>query len=80
MTYNNKACFQVRGCRPVLVNFVHWKDREEVLRKSHFLRGSNVYVTEDLSRKLREHRQELQKSARQVGRHSIIVICLEWSC
>eukprot|EP00095_Tigriopus_kingsejongensis_P005625 maker-scaffold335_size202896-snap-gene-1.20 protein:Tk05625 transcript:maker-scaffold335_size202896-snap-gene-1.20-mRNA-1 annotation:"sporulation-specific protein 15-like" len=57
---------QVRGCRPVLVNFVNWKDREEVLRKATFLRGSNIYVTEDLSRKVREHRHELQKYARQV--------------
>ncbi len=57
---------EVRGSRPVLVNFVHWKDREEVLRKATFLRGTNIYVSEDLSRKMREHRQELHKFARQV--------------
>lgn len=57
---------EVRGCRPVLVNFVHWKDREEILRKSNFLRGSNVFVSEDLSKKMREHRAELHKYARQI--------------
>lgn len=57
---------EVRGCRPVLVNFVNWKDREEVLRKAAFLRGAHIYVTEDLSRKVREHRHELQKYARQI--------------
>lgn len=64
---------QVRGCRPVLVNFVSWKDREEVLRKANMLRGTNVYITEDLSRKMREHRVELQKYARQVSRRFSIV-------
>ncbi len=58
---------KVRGTKPVLVNFVHWKDREEVLRKSTFLRGTNIYITEDLSRRMREHRQELHKYARQVS-------------
>ncbi len=61
---------EVRGCRPVLVNFVHWKDREEVLRKSNFLRGSNVFVSEDLSKKMREHRAELHKYARQIRSRS----------
>ena len=57
---------EVRGCRPVLVNFAYWKDREEVLSKSRLLRGTNLYVTEDLSRKMREQRHELTKYMRQV--------------
>jgi len=54
----------------VLVNFVHWKDREEVLRKTALLRGTSVYVTEDLSKKMREHRQELHKYAKQIRSRS----------
>ena len=58
---------EVRGCRPVLVNFAHFRDREEVLSKSKLLRGTNVYITEDLSRKVREHRNELTKFMREVN-------------
>ena len=57
----------MRGCRPVLVNFAIWRDREEVLAKSKLFRGSNIYVTEDLSRKMREHRHELSKYMRDVS-------------
>ena len=41
---------EVGGCRPVLVTFEEFKDREEVLRKAALLRGSHVQVTEDMSR------------------------------
>ena len=46
-----------------------FRDREEILSKSKLLRGSNVYITEDLSRKLREHRNELTKFMREVSRN-----------
>jgi hypothetical protein len=46
--------------------FQLFKDKEEVLRKSNLLRGSNVYVTEDFSRKIRKHREELLKFAREI--------------
>ena len=59
---------EVRGCRPVLVNFAYWKDREEVLAKSRLLRGSNIYITEDLSRKMRENRHQLTKYMREVSK------------
>ena len=58
---------EVRGCRPVLVNFAYWKDREEVFSKSKFLRGSNIYITEDLSRRLRETRHRLTQYMRDVS-------------
>ena len=57
---------EVRGCRPVLVNFAYWKDREEVLSKSRLLRGSNIYITEDLSRQMREKRGKLTSYMREV--------------
>ena len=31
------------------------------------LRGTNIYITEDMSKKMREHRHELQKYARQAS-------------
>ena len=40
------------------------KDREEVLSKSKLLKTANIYVSEDLSRKTREHRHELSKHMR----------------
>ena len=50
------------GCRPVLVTFSNFKDREEVLANSKFLKMSTtVHVTEDMSKKTREARQELRK-------------------
>ena len=41
----------VIGCRPVVVTFEEFKDREEVLRKAGMLKASNnIHVTEDMSR------------------------------
>ena len=38
----------VRGCRPLLITFTHFKDREEVLKASKFLKISEAdpYITE----------------------------------
>ena len=36
--------------RPVVVTFQELTAREEVLRKAGLLKGSNVFVTEDMSR------------------------------
>nr|XP_040575713.1 uncharacterized protein LOC121124618 [Lepeophtheirus salmonis] len=54
-----------RGVKPLLVCFQLFKDKEEILRKSaSLLKGTNVYVTEDFSRKIRKQREELLKYAR----------------
>ena len=37
-------------CRPVVVSFEEATAREEVLQKAAMLKGSNVYIMEDLSR------------------------------
>ena len=58
---------EIRGCRPVLVQFLNFKDREEVLSKTKLLKSSNIYVSEDLSRKTREQRTELFKYIRFVS-------------
>ena len=36
--------------RPVVVTFKELHAREEVLAKAAMLKGSNIYITEDLSR------------------------------
>ena len=59
---------EVFGCRPVLVTFEDFKDREEVLKNSRFLKKSTISVTEDLSKRTRESRQELRKFMRHVKR------------
>jgi len=57
---------QVQGCKPVLVTFESFKDREDVLKNSKVLRRSAVTVTEDLSKRTRESRQELRKFMRNI--------------
>ena len=56
-----------RGVKPILVSFQLYKDKEEILRKnSMLLKGTNIYVTEDFSRKVRKHREALLKYAREI--------------
>ena len=58
---------EVRGCRPVLVTFETFKDRETVFRQAKMLKkGANIDVTEDLSKRTRENRAELRKFMRKV--------------
>ena len=53
---------EVRGCKPVLVTFSYYKDREEIFQKSKLLQTNcQILVTEDMSKKTREARYELQK-------------------
>ena len=57
-----QALPEVRGCRPVLVTFSYYRDREEVFKKSKLLQTNcSILVTEDMSKKTREARYELQK-------------------
>ena len=49
------------GCRPVMVTFESFKDREDVFLKSQMMIGSWIYVTEDLSRHIIKARKELRK-------------------
>ena len=67
---------EVRGCRPVLVAFETFKDRETVLKQSKVLKRANIDVTEDFSRKIRRHREELIKFAREVRSRDPCAKCL----
>ena len=61
---------EVHGCRPVLVTFEDFNEREEVLTKSKVLKESGITITQDISKKIREARQELKKFLRIVKRNS----------
>ena len=62
---------EVMGCRPVLVAFANFKDRTEVMQKSKSSRKSSaISVTEDISKKTREARQELRRFMINIKRHS----------
>ena len=61
---------KVLGCRPVLVRFENFKDKEDVLQASRCQRKSVISVTEDFSKKTRESRQELRKIMRQVKKNN----------
>ena len=46
------------GVRPIIATFRFDRDRDDVMRKAKdALRGTNVYVTEDFSRKVRREKE-----------------------
>ena len=55
---------EVRGSKPVTVYFEKWQDKDEILRKTKFLKGTNVFVGEDFSKRVKDQRTELQKFMR----------------
>ena len=57
---------QVHGCKPVLVVFEEFKDRENVLKNAKVLTNSVVTVTEDFPKRTRETRQKLRKLMRRM--------------
>lgn len=45
---------EVRGCKPVTVYFEKWQDKDEILRKATLLKGANIYISEDFSKRVRD--------------------------
>lgn len=57
--------------RTIIVKLTHYKDREEVFRNARKLKGTRIYVNEDLSDRVLEKRREqidLLHEARQQGK------------
>ena len=50
------------------------KDKEAVLRKAKLLRGSNILITEDFPRRVREHRAELARFAKEVRKLALCCV------
>ncbi|CAB4067269.1 unnamed protein product [Lepeophtheirus salmonis] len=65
----------IRGSKPITVSFDKWHDKEDVLRKGKLLRGSHIYVGEDFSKKVKEHRAELMRFMREIKRRNPKVKC-----
>ena len=75
--------------RPIVVTFEEFKDRDEVLRKAGLVKGGEIHVTEDMSRKVRhnnkhfvfklsqvrESRQELRRFMRDARRSNPACVC-----
>ena len=60
---------EVKGCRPVLVTFEVFKDKEEVLKASKLFKKSVISVSEDLSKRTREARQQLRRFMKKVKKN-----------
>ena len=50
------------------------QDKEAVLRKAKLLRGSNILITEDFPRRVREHRAELARFAKEVRKLALCCV------
>ena len=61
---------EVNNCQPIVVTFEEFQDREEVLKIAKLRKYAGFSVTEDLSRKTREARQQLRKFMREMKRNS----------
>ena len=61
---------EVSGCRPVLVTFEKFGEREEVYKKSNLLKGSGLHISEDITRQTKDKRNELRNFMRDLKRKS----------
>ena len=56
--YSNPA---VSNCVPVLVTFHNIKDKEEILKLAHLTQFSGFSISEDLSKKAKQSKDQLKK-------------------
>ena len=61
---------EINNCQPIVVTFEEFQDREEVLKIAKLKKYSGFSITEDLSKKTREARQQLRKFMREMKRNS----------
>jgi hypothetical protein len=61
---------EINNCQPIVVTFEEFQDKEEVLKISKLRKYSGFSITEDLSKKTREARQQLRKFMQEMKRHS----------
>lgn len=56
--------------RPIVVKFLRFKDKSDILQKTKSLKGTDIYINEDYTDAVRRKRQELMpklREARQRG-------------
>ena len=66
---------EVGGCRPVIMTFRLYKDRDEVFRKAGMLRGSSLHISEDVTRKAKDSRTELRRFLRETKMKDKEAVC-----
>ena len=57
---------EVSGCRPVMVTFESFRQREEVYKKAGMLRGTGLHISEDMTKQTKDKRNELRNYMRDV--------------
>ncbi|XP_066265890.1 centrosomal protein of 85 kDa-like [Branchiostoma lanceolatum] len=56
--------------RPIVAKLLRFKDRDTIVQRAKYLKGSNIYINEDFSEMVRQKRKELipkMKEARERG-------------
>eukprot|EP00090_Calanus_glacialis_P027175 TRINITY_DN42770_c0_g1_i1.p1 TRINITY_DN42770_c0_g1~~TRINITY_DN42770_c0_g1_i1.p1 ORF type:complete len:322 (-),score=125.20 TRINITY_DN42770_c0_g1_i1:237-1106(-) len=61
---------EINNCQPIVVTFEEFQDKDEVLKIAKLRKYSGFSITEDLSKKTREARQQLRKFMREMKRNS----------
>ena len=55
---------KITGSHPVLVTFLKFEDREEVLKKFGLLGGTKVHIMEDINMRTKESKTQLRRFMR----------------
>ncbi|KAI8483400.1 hypothetical protein Bbelb_388630 [Branchiostoma belcheri] len=50
--------------RPIVVKFLRYKDKQNILRQAKMLKGTQIFINEDFSDKIRQKRKDLQPALR----------------
>ena len=58
--------------RPVVVKFLRYKDKQTVLMKAKFLKGTGIYINEDYTEAVRQRHRELLPAMRAARVHGDI--------
>ncbi|KAI8490236.1 hypothetical protein Bbelb_319740 [Branchiostoma belcheri] len=61
--------------RPIVVKFLRYKDKQEILRNAKMLKGTSIFINEDYSERVRKKRKDLLpalRAARERGQSAYI--------
>ncbi|XP_078666011.1 uncharacterized protein LOC144908349 [Branchiostoma floridae x Branchiostoma belcheri] len=50
--------------RPIVVKLLRYKDKQNILRQAKMLKGTQIFINEDFSDKIRQKRKDLQPALR----------------
>jgi len=52
--------YRVRGCRPIIIKLLSFKKKEEILAERGKLKGTEIYIRKDFTKRVMEKRKYLQ--------------------